>query len=146
MCVCVCVCISCSVVSNSLRPHGLQTARLLCPWNSTGKNTGVLLFPSPRDLPNPGIEPRSLVLQADSLPSEPWGFLRQLRYCAFVRISPVYILKQFFLKFFFFNGDHFKTFIEFVTVLLLFYVLVFLGLETRGILAPTLGFKPYPVH
>ena len=23
------------------RPHGLQTARLLCPWDSPGKNTGV---------------------------------------------------------------------------------------------------------
>ena len=30
-----------------------------------------LPFPSPRDLPNPGIEPGSPVLQADSLPSEP---------------------------------------------------------------------------
>ena len=30
-----------SIGSNSLRPHGLQTARLLCPWNSAGKNTGV---------------------------------------------------------------------------------------------------------
>ena len=29
-----------------------------------------LLFPSPGDLPNPGIEPWSPVLQADSLPSE----------------------------------------------------------------------------
>ena len=38
MCVCVCV-ISCSVVSNSLRPHGLQPARFLCPWDSPGKNT-----------------------------------------------------------------------------------------------------------
>ena len=28
-------------------------------------------FPSPGDLPNPGIEPRSPVLQADSLPAEP---------------------------------------------------------------------------
>ena len=28
-------------------------------------------FPPPRDLPNPGIEPRSPALQADSLPSEP---------------------------------------------------------------------------
>ena len=28
-------------------------------------------FPSPGDLPNPGIEPRSPTLQADSLPSEP---------------------------------------------------------------------------
>ena len=30
-------------------------------------------FPSPGDLPNPGIEPRSLTLQADSLPAEPPG-------------------------------------------------------------------------
>ena len=28
-------------------------------------------FPSPGDLPNPGIEPRSPTLQTDSLPSEP---------------------------------------------------------------------------
>ena len=32
-----------------------------------------LLFPSPGDLPYPGIKPRSSALQADSLPSEPWG-------------------------------------------------------------------------
>ena len=30
-----------------------------------------LLFPSPGDLPDPGIEPGSPALQADSLPSEP---------------------------------------------------------------------------
>ena len=30
-------------------------------------------FPSPGDLPNPGIEPRFPALQADSLPSEPPG-------------------------------------------------------------------------
>ena len=30
-----------SVTSDSLRSHGLQPARLLCPWNSPGKNTGV---------------------------------------------------------------------------------------------------------
>ena len=29
------------VVSNALQPHGLQPTRLLCPWNSPGKNTGV---------------------------------------------------------------------------------------------------------
>ena len=29
-----------------------------------------LLFPSPRDLPDPGIEPVSLALKADSLPTE----------------------------------------------------------------------------
>ena len=34
-----------------------------------------LSFPSPGDLPNLGIEPRSPTLQADSLPSEPPGNL-----------------------------------------------------------------------
>jgi len=33
----------------------------------------VLPFPSPGDLPNPGIEPWSPAMQADSLPSEPLG-------------------------------------------------------------------------
>ena len=31
----------------------------------------VLPFPSPGDLPNPGIEPRSPALWADALPSQP---------------------------------------------------------------------------
>ena len=30
-----------SVVPDSLRPHGLQPTRLLCPWDSPGKGTGV---------------------------------------------------------------------------------------------------------
>ena len=34
-----------------------------------------LPFPSPGDLPNPGIEPRCPTLQADALPSEPSGKL-----------------------------------------------------------------------
>ena len=32
--------ISCSIISNSLQPHGLWSARFLCPWNSPGKNAG----------------------------------------------------------------------------------------------------------
>ena len=32
-----------------------------------------LLFPSPGDLPDPGIKPRSPALQTDALPSEPPG-------------------------------------------------------------------------
>ena len=32
---------SLSVVSDSLQPHRLQPARLLCQWNPPGKNTGV---------------------------------------------------------------------------------------------------------
>ena len=41
--------------------HGILQARILEP------------FPSPGDLPNPGIEPRSPALRADSLPAEPQG-------------------------------------------------------------------------
>ena len=55
-------------------PHGLQPARLLCPWNFPGKNTGAgLSFPTSGDLPNPGVEPRSPALQADSSQAEPPG-------------------------------------------------------------------------
>ena len=41
--------------------HGILQARILV-WVD---------FPFSRDLPNPGIEPRSPALQADSLPAEP---------------------------------------------------------------------------
>ena len=34
-------CCAASVTSNSLWLYGLQPARLLCPWDSPGKNTGV---------------------------------------------------------------------------------------------------------
>ena len=55
-----------SVISDSLRPHGLYS-----PWNSLGQNTGVgQPIPSPADLANPGIKPGSPALQADSLPTE----------------------------------------------------------------------------
>ena len=37
----LCACFSHSIVSSSLRLHRLQPARLLCPWNSSGKNSGV---------------------------------------------------------------------------------------------------------
>ena len=30
-----------SVISDSLRPHGLQPTRLLCPWDFPGKSTGL---------------------------------------------------------------------------------------------------------
>ena len=43
--------------------HGILQARIL-EW---------VVSPFSGDLPNPGIEPRSLALQADSLPPEPQG-------------------------------------------------------------------------
>ena len=36
----LCVCVA-SVVSNSLQPCGPQPARLLCPWDPPGKETGA---------------------------------------------------------------------------------------------------------
>ena len=67
VCVCVCVCVaqSCPTLCDPLwdgRPS----------WNFPGKKTGVgwhsLLQ---KNLPDPGMEPGSPALQADSLPSEP---------------------------------------------------------------------------
>ena len=38
---CCCCCWVTSVVSDSVRPHRQQPTRLLFPWDSPGKNTGV---------------------------------------------------------------------------------------------------------
>ena len=51
----------CSLPGSSV--HGIFQARIL-EW------VGI---PSPRDLPDPGIEPRSTACQADALTSEPPG-------------------------------------------------------------------------
>ena len=37
----LCHSVGCLVVSDSLQLHGLSPTRLLCPWISPGKNTGV---------------------------------------------------------------------------------------------------------
>ena len=61
-----------SVASDSVPPHGLQPARLLCPWGvSRREDWGGWPCPPPGDLPAPGIEPGSPTapaLQALSLP------------------------------------------------------------------------------
>ena len=51
-----------------------RLARLLCPWGFSSQEywSGLSCLP-PGDFPNPGIEPRSSSLQADSLLSEPPG-------------------------------------------------------------------------
>ena len=77
-------------------PTDCKPARLLCPWNSPGKDTGMdscsllqatswILLPYPRrspgDLPSPGIKPRSPALLAvwatreDSHIISLWSFL-----------------------------------------------------------------------
>ena len=51
-----------------------QPARLLCPWDFPGKDAGSgLPFPSPGDLPNPGIEPASPALAGGFFTTEPPG-------------------------------------------------------------------------
>ena len=65
--------VSCSVVSDSVRPHRRQPTRLPCPWDSPGKNIGVGCHALLQGIFPSGIEPRSPALQADSLLSEPLG-------------------------------------------------------------------------
>ena len=75
-CVCVCMCVlvaqtcptlchptDCNPPSSSV--HGILQAKY---WSG-------LPFPSPEDLPDPGIKPGFPVLQADALPSELLGIL-----------------------------------------------------------------------
>ena len=62
--------VSHSVVYNSATPWTVAH-RLLCPWGSPGKNTGMgCHFLLQEDLPDPEIKPRSPALQAESLQSE----------------------------------------------------------------------------
>ena len=52
---------------------------------SRQENWSGLPFPSPGDLPNPGIETGSPSLQADALPSEPpWKLLMTVSYVKFI--------------------------------------------------------------
>ena len=67
------VCISCSVVFDSSNPWtGARQAPLSIEFSRQEYWNG-LLFPSPGDLPNPGIKPGSSALQVNSLSSEPPG-------------------------------------------------------------------------
>ena len=69
-----CAVLSHSVVSDSVTPWTAAPVRLLSPWGfSRQEYWSGLPCPSPGAHPNPGIEPRSSALQADSLPSEPPG-------------------------------------------------------------------------
>ena len=68
-----------------MKCDSLSSVRLFAkPWTTAGQAAlsmefsrqeylSGLPFPSPGDLPNPGFEPGSPTLQADSLPSEPPG-------------------------------------------------------------------------
>ena len=60
----------------TLRLHGLSPTRLLRQQSMEffmREYWSGLPFPSPGDLPDPGIEPGSPALHTDALPSEPQG-------------------------------------------------------------------------
>ena len=91
-----CAVFSCPVLSDSLRPQGLQPTRLLCPWGfSRQEYQDGFSCPPPGDLPNPGIKPRSPAFQADSLLSESPGKPKNTRVSSlsfFQRIFPTWEL------------------------------------------------------
>ena len=74
----LCAVLSRSVVSNSLRPHGLQPTvssvhGILHGQEWAHEYWSGLPYPSSGYLPDPGIKPRAPTLQADSLLSESSG-------------------------------------------------------------------------
>ena len=69
----LCVCVSHSVVSDSVTPWTVAHQAPLSKGFSRQEYWNGLPFPSPGDLPDPGIEPTFSALQADSLLSEPPG-------------------------------------------------------------------------
>ena len=77
-----------SVVSDSLQPQWtIQPTVFSRPEYWSGQP-----FPSPGDLPDPGIEPRSPSLLADSLPAEPPRNYLLLLPCKLNEI--VYVISQ----------------------------------------------------
>ena len=82
-----------SVTSNSLQPHGLQPVRLPCPWRfSRQEYWSGLPCPRPGNLPNPGIKPRSPILQVDSLPLSHQGSPLGLQY-SYTEVSSLSFLQ-----------------------------------------------------
>ena len=133
----------CSLPASSV-PGILQTRML--EW---------VAIPFSRDLPNPGIKPGSLALQADSSLSEALvstspsnkGWL-PLTCCIFKGKGSweFFVCLLVFLRFFFYvdiRPIFFKVFIEYVTILLLL-CFGFSGCKAYGILAHWPGIEPTP--
>ena len=66
-------CVSCSVMSDSATPWTVAHQDPLSMRFPRQEYWNGLPFPPLGDLPDPGVKPRSPVLQADSLPLEPPG-------------------------------------------------------------------------
>ena len=90
--VCVCVCVwSLSCVQLFATPRTVACQTPLPMGFSRQEYCSGLPFSSPGDLPDPGIEPVSPALQADSLPSKPpekpiyvYVFLNNIFFCFYL--------------------------------------------------------------
>ena len=75
------VCTTVNILKKESESEVTQSCPTLCEAHQAPLSMGFsrqeywsgLPFPSPGDLPNPGVEPRSPALQADALSSEPPG-------------------------------------------------------------------------
>ena len=83
--VCVCARLVTQLYPILLWPHGLPPARLLCPWDFPGRNTGVAChFLLQGIFPTQGLNLGLLYWHVDSLPSEPPGKLTCVCVCVCV--------------------------------------------------------------
>ena len=73
VCVCMCVCLVAKSCPTLATPWTVTHQAPLSMGFPRQESWSGLSFPSPGDLPDLGIEPRSPALQADSLPTELWG-------------------------------------------------------------------------
>ena len=80
VCVCVCVCVTWSMCLTPLTPGTVAHQAPLSLGFSRQEYQSCWPFPSPRDLPSPGIEFRSPSLMADTLPSEKfsWDLIKKI--------------------------------------------------------------------
>ena len=89
----VCAVLSHSYMSNSLQPHGLQPTRLLCPWDSPGKKTGVgchafLQGIFPTQGLNPGLPHCRQIFYQLSSQGSPSLIIREMK----MKMTVIYIL------------------------------------------------------
>ena len=128
----------------------MEPARLLCPWNSPGKNTGVgKLFLSPGDFPTEGLNPGLLhCRQILYLLSHQGG---PIQYKSFRSSEALYTIHFIDLCGFGWGRED-ETILEshpswkgwFLFISLFIYFNIWLYLLACGILAPQPGTEPTP--
>ena len=115
-----------SVMSDSLTPHGLQPARLLCPWDSPGKNTGKnCQFLLQRIFPDQGSNPCLQHRQVSPLPLSHQGSPAQCLNRWTTRDVPQFLLRKYILyanSSFITECNYFYKFKYFILPLLIFFL------------------------